>query len=109
METPVRLPNVPMSVPALIFGILSIVLCCFFGIGIVFGILALVFAGKGFKAFNENPELYSKGSLGMSKAGKITGIIGLIISSIYFLIWIFLIILGSATGGALFFLEEFMK
>ncbi|MFO8066006.1 MAG: DUF4190 domain-containing protein [Bacteroidales bacterium] len=98
-NTNVKLPAAPGAVISLIFGILSAVFSCLF-VGIVFGILAIVFSGKAKKAHEANPESFSKGSLGMAKAGLIIGIIGLIFSVIYTFIWLFA---ASTMSGLLFF------
>ncbi len=99
-NTNVKLPAAPGAVISLVFGILSAVFSCLF-VGIVFGILAIVFAGKAKKAFEANPDSYSRGSLGMAKAGLIIGIIGLIFSLIYTIIYIFF---ASALSGMMFFM-----
>jgi hypothetical protein len=66
----------PYSNYALILGIVS----CFtsvFLIGLIFGIMGLVYANKGLNQYNECPQRYtSKSKL---EIGKITSIIGLVI------------------------------
>jgi len=91
-----NLPSVPKGVGALIFGILSLVLCWYFMIpwvGLVLNIVALVFAiiamGNGKKAIAEfaaNPGKYKQGSLGLAKVGKILGLVGLIINIIFLIL-----------------------
>jgi hypothetical protein len=93
-------PPLPNSSAILVIGILSIVLCCCFGIiGIILAIIALIMAGKANNLFMQNPEYFSVTSFNNMKAGKICAIIGLIMSImvlIYFLIsYIFLGITGS--------------
>ena len=81
-----KLPN---STLILVFGILSIVTCCCYGVlGIIFGTVALILANKATATYNENPENYS--DLGNVKTGKILSIIGIILSILFilFLIWI---------------------
>lgn len=63
----------PSATPALICGILAIVFCWIPIVGIVLGIVAIVLAGKYFKA---------GGKEGSGKAGRICGIIGLVLSAI---------------------------
>lgn len=66
----------PYSNYALILGIVS----CFtsvFLIGLIFGIMGLVYANKGLNQYNECPQRYtSKSKL---EIGKITSIIGIVI------------------------------
>lgn len=79
-----KLPN---STLILVFGVLSIVTCCCYGVlGLIFGITALVLAKKAIAVYNENPEDYS--DLSNVKTGKILAIIGIILSvlaAIYFI------------------------
>jgi hypothetical protein len=64
-------------------GIVSIVLCCCYGIGIVPGIIAIVLAGKDKKLYNESPEVYTEASFKNLNAGRICAIIGLILGALY--------------------------
>ncbi len=93
----VQLP-VPNSAAVLVLGILSIVLCFCYGlIGITLGIIALVLASKGNALYQANPNLYSLSSYNNLKAGKICGIIGVVLSSLYLIfIVIYIVILGAA-------------
>ena len=81
-----KLPNATLI---LVFGILSIVGCCFYGIGIVLAIVALVLAAKASKLYAENPDGYT--GFQNVKTGKILAIIGLILSALYLLLIIWLI------------------
>lgn len=63
----------PSATPALVCGILAIVFCFIPIVGIVLGIVAIVLAGKYFKA---------GGTLGQGTAGRICGIIGIVLSVI---------------------------
>ena len=92
--------NVPYSTSVLVLGICSIVTCGCYGLpGLVCGIVALVQSKIGLTAYEENPSLYKEGSLKNLKAGKTCATIGVILSSIYFII-----ILGYfITMGTLFF------
>ncbi len=81
--------SLPNATVVLIMGILSIVGCCCYGApGIIFGIIAIILAKKATNLYNENPEIYE--GIGNVKAGKIMGIIGLILSILFigYLIWI---------------------
>lgn len=81
-----KLPN---ATAVLILGILSIPTCCFYGAGLVFGIIALVLAKKDIDLYKTDPSLYDGYS--NLNTGRILAIIGIVlsaislISSIYFL------------------------
>lgn len=82
-----KLPN---STLILVFGILSIVTCCCYGIiGLILGIVAIVLASKAEALYIQNPELYS--GYQNVKTGKILAIIGVVFSVIYVLLMIWLI------------------
>lgn len=73
---------------SLILGIASIVFCWFSLLGIISGILAIVFSIKQEKiSKNRN-----------AKVGKITGIIGLILSIIYLTVMVTILLLGSVVS-----------
>lgn len=89
--------NAPYAVAALVLGICSIVFGCMF-VGLVCGIIGLVLAKKGYDAYNAAPDQYT--GEGMLKAGKITSIIGIILSALYIVYWvIWVAILGTAYAG----------
>lgn len=69
----------PSPTSALVCGILAIVFCFIPVVGIVLGIVAIVLAGKYFKA---------GGTLGQGKAGRICGIVGIVLSILF---WVFAI------------------
>ena len=82
-----KLPN---STLILVFGIISIVSCCCYGVlGLIFGIIAMVLANKATALYLENPEQYTGYS--NVKTGKILAIIGIILNLIYliYVIWLF--------------------
>ncbi|GAB5563984.1 MAG: hypothetical protein Wins2KO_10470 [Winogradskyella sp.] len=82
-----KLPN---STLILIFGILSIVTCCCYGIvGIILGVIAIVLAGKATAVYKENPELYS--DYNNVKIGRILSYVGITLSVIYLLITVWMI------------------
>ena len=89
---------VPNSTAVLVLGILSIVFCfCYGFIGLVLGIIALILASKGNTLYKANPNAYSLSSFNNLKAGKICGIIGVVLSSLYLLIIVlYLVIIGTA-------------
>ena len=104
METPRYVTeNVPFSTSVLVLGICSIVTCTCYGLpGLVCGIIALVQSKRGLMAYEENPSLYKEGSLKNLKAGKTCATIGVILSSIYFLIILgYFITVGTLVFGAL--------
>jgi len=99
-----QLPNATLI---LVFGILSIVTCCCYGIiGLPLGIIALVLANKATKLYTESPENYT--GFQNVKTGKILAIIGIVLNGIYLIyaIWLF-----STVGmeGIQSMQEEFMK
>lgn len=73
----------------MILGIASILSCCFYGIGLILAIVALVLAKKDTALYSQNPDGYS--NYGQIKTGKILAIIGLVINAIYLLFAIWLI------------------
>lgn len=74
--------QLPNSTLILVFGIISIVTCCCYGvIGLIFGIIAIVLANKATKLYAANPELYTGYS--NVNTGKILAIIGVILNGIY--------------------------
>ena len=80
---PVARPTNGLSIASLVLGICSIVLWWFFGLGIVLGILAVVF---GVKARRRTPN-------GMATAGLVTGIIGLSLSVLF----VVLVVISAAS------------
>ncbi|WP_431136624.1 CCC motif membrane protein [Psychroserpens mesophilus] len=79
-----KLPN---STLILVFGILSIVTCCCYGVlGLILGIITIVLAKKATALYAENPELYS--GFQNVKTGKILAIIGIVLSVLYLIMTI---------------------
>jgi len=66
----------PLAIISLVAGILSIPTCCCFGIGIPFGIAAIVCGIIAMGKAKANPELY-KGN-GLAIAGIICGSLGML-------------------------------
>ncbi|WP_248723147.1 CCC motif membrane protein [Seonamhaeicola sp. ML3] len=81
-----KLPNATL---VLVFGIISIVGCCFYGIGIILGIVALVLASKASKVYAEDPDAYS--GIQNVKIGKVLSIIGIILSALYLILIIWMV------------------
>lgn len=81
--------QIPNGTLVLVMGILSIIGCCCYGLpGLIFGIVAIILAGKATKIYKEAPENYT--GYGNVTAGKIMGIIGVIFSiiTIGYMIWV---------------------
>lgn len=78
-EAPIAAPGQAQPSPtgALVCGILAIVFCFIPIVGIVLGVVAIVLAGKYFKA---------GGTLGQGKAGRICGIVGIALSIIMMIV-----------------------
>ncbi len=82
--------TLPNATLILVFGILSIVTCCCYGvIGLPLGIVALVLANKAKKLYLQQPEMYE--GYNNVNTGRILAIIGIILNSLYFIYAIFLI------------------
>ena len=81
-----KLPN---AVAVLVLGILSIPGCCFYGVGLVFGIIALVLSKKDMALYKANPEAYDGYS--NLNTGRILAIIGVVINLLTILFMIFAI------------------
>ncbi len=82
-----KLPN---STLILVFGIISIVTCCCYGVlGLIFGIIALVMAKKATQTYLASPEQYT--GYQNVKTGKILAYIGIALNVIYliYVIWLF--------------------
>jgi len=82
--------QLPNSTLVLVMGILSIIGCCCYAVpGIIFGIIAIIVGNNAMKVYNEAPENYSE--IGNVKAGRIMGIIGLILSVLFiaYVVWAF--------------------
>lgn len=75
------------SIACMACGIASIVLCEIYGIGLIPAIISLILGGQCAKEGVQNA---------FTKAGKITGIIGLILNIVVGAIMIIAVILGAA-------------
>ena len=84
-----ELQILPNSKLILVFGILSILTCCCYGIiGLILGIIAIILATKATKLYTENPEGYT--GFQNLKTGKIIASMGVILCSIYLLYIIYI-------------------
>ena len=84
-----KLPN---ATAVLILGIFSILTCCVYGGGLIFGFIALVLAKKDIALYNSDPAGYDGYS--NVNTGRILAIIGIILS----IITIFAVIVGLFLG-----------
>jgi len=90
--------KVPNNVGVLVLGILSIIpgCACYGVLGIILGIISLSLASGANKLIKQNPGKYTESSIQLVKAGRICGIIGLSLSSLYLIILlIYLMIFGT--------------
>lgn len=85
-----------MAVASLVTGIVSIVLCWVPIVGLVCGILGIIFYVKAKKAIDANIALAS--SKGMATGGLVTGIVGLVFSLFYTVFWIFFVLLVESAS-----------
>lgn len=98
----------PNATAVLVLGILSIVACWCYGIvGIILGVIALILSGKSKKLYDENPGAYTEGSYNNLKAGKICAIIGLSLSALTFIYFIFVIAIGLTSNQS--FIESIIE
>lgn len=74
-------PNHPRAVPALVLGILGLVLC-----GIFAAVPAYILGAKAEKEIAASGGAY--GGAGLAKAGKILGLIGIVLTVLAVIFWI---------------------
>ena len=87
--------NLPNGTAVLVLGILSIVTCCCYGfIGLTLGIIAVVLANKDLKLYKESPELYL--NYKNLNIGRILGVVGIVLSGIALILYVYLYSLGPA-------------
>lgn len=83
--------QLPNSTAVLVLGILSLAFCWCYGIiGLVLGILAVVLSAAPRRMYFENSHDYTEVSYKNLNAGKICGIIGIVIS-----VFVILVVLGA--------------
>jgi hypothetical protein len=85
--------SLPNATTVLVLGILSIVLC------FICGIVALSMAGGDQRLYAQNPGMYSSSSYDLLKAGRICSIIGLCISGVVILIYVFILIFAIGASS----------
>jgi hypothetical protein len=95
--------TLPNSTTILVLGILSIFpgVACVGVVGVVLGIITLTMSKKAKIELENNPNKYNSSSISLHKAGRICGIIGLSLSSLYFIFWIiYFVVIGSIIGSS---------
>lgn len=90
-------PHPPGAVASLVFGILAMIGWMMPMVGVVMGILAIINSRRATTSLMTTPESYVPG--GLHTAGLVTGIIGLVLSTLV-LLWTLLVFgLISAIAG----------
>lgn len=94
--------SLPNSGLVLTLGILSIPFCCCFPISLPLGIIGWVMGNKGVSKYNQNPNAYTRSSYSNLSAGRVTAIVGVVLTVLYLTMAIYNII---QLGG----LEAYME
>lgn len=94
--------SLPNSTAVLVLGIVSIVMCWTLGIiGLACSIIALILFKKDNARYKATPNKYTLASYKNMKAGQVCAIIGLCLSALVFLYYLFaFIILGGILSTA---------
>ncbi len=104
---PEALPNAGL---VLTLGILSIPFCCCFPLSLPLGITAWVMGAKGVAKYKENPEAYTKGSYSNMNTGKITAIVGVVLTVLFLIYLVYSTMKGiEALGGWDAYMEEVQR
>lgn len=97
-----KLPNATLI---LVFGIISIVTCCCYGvIGLIFGIIGLILANKATKLYALDPALYE--GYNNVKLGRTLSIIGIVLNILVVVLFIWVV---SIIGWDALQNEELMR
>ncbi len=84
----------PNATAVLVLGICSIVVCQ------ICGIIGLILANQDMRLYNQNPDMYTEGSLSNIKAGKICSIIGIVLLGLVIIYFIFIaVFVGSFSSS----------
>ena len=84
--------DLPNATAVLILGIISIPTCCCYGVvGLICAIIALVLAKSANNLYVSDPGKYTEGSYKNMNAGKICAWIGISLSAIVLLFYVWLI------------------
>ncbi len=88
----------PYAVAAMVLGIVSLMASAL-GLTLVLGILGLVYSNRGLAECRRNPGMYSGESMLM--AGKVTSIVGIVLSciAIAFIVLVILLGIGLVAAG----------
>jgi len=82
-------PHAPGAVASLVFGILAVIAWFVPVLGMLMGVLAIASARRAAASLSNMPESYQLG--GLHTAGLVTGIIGLLLSTMV-LVWALMIV-----------------
>lgn len=86
--------TLPNSSTVLVLGIISIVGCFCYGIvGLTCGIIALVLAQKDMERYQADPLRYTQSSLSNLKGGRVCAIVGVCLSALAVIYFIFYLIM----------------
>lgn len=100
--------ELPNSTLILVFGILSIIGCCCYGVaGVIFGIIALVMSKRAIEIYNADPELYT--GYNNVKTGRILAIIGLVLSALSLISTIAAVIMYGGLEGIQEMQQEILR
>lgn len=94
---PGNVRELPNATAVLVLGIVSIATCFCYGVpGLVCGIIALTMAKKAKVEYNANPSAFTEASFKNMNAGRICAIVGIVLSSLYFLfLLIYFLFMGT--------------
>lgn len=93
--------DAPNATLVLILGIVSLVMCCFYGSGLIVAIVSLVLGNQALKMVKASPNEYKESSVKNLKAGRIISIITIVLGVLYLiLIGILFVIYGAALFSA---------
>lgn len=97
------MPTLPNATAALVLGIISIPTCICYGIpGLACGIIAIILGSKAVKLYKANPGMYTPSSFNNANAGKVCGIIGVILSALFLLYIVLVLILYGVAITSIF-------
>ncbi len=90
---------VPNASAVLALGIMSLVgSFCYGVVGLIFAIMALAIAAAPSRQYRSNPDMFTASSYSTLKAGKICGLIGLILSIVILLFFAVAILFIASDG-----------
>lgn len=97
------MPALPNATAALVLGIISIPTCICYGIpGMACGIIAIILGGKAVKLHKANPGMYNPSSFNNANAGRICGIIGVILSALFLVYLVLVLIVYGVALNSIF-------